>query len=155
MSDVRPEMERITTAALAQEGSASAYANVLVVKEALEIMFAEGHTSLTIGSCCLHEFKKVTFHDKEEYAGFYPDLYEYDIDEFVYGSANAGEYIRKSYKGGWCYVVKGKECKKFTNGTTADVNSLYPSMMSSESGNIYPYLSYNHKLCNLNSYLNN
>ena len=32
--------------------------DVLVVKEALEIMFSEGHTKLTIGSCCLDEFKK-------------------------------------------------------------------------------------------------
>ncbi len=35
-------------------------------------------------------------------------------------------------------MVKGKEKKMYTNGTTADVNSLYPSMMSSESGNQYP-----------------
>ena len=34
--------------------------------------------------------------------------------------------------------VKGKEAKIMHNGTTADVNSLYPSMMSSESGNYYP-----------------
>jgi hypothetical protein len=33
--------------------------DVLVVKEALEIMFNEGHNDLTIGSCCLHEFKNL------------------------------------------------------------------------------------------------
>ena len=33
--------------------------DVLVVKEALEIMYEEGHTKLTIGSCCLSEFKKL------------------------------------------------------------------------------------------------
>ena len=32
--------------------------DVLVVKEALEIMFKEGHKKLTIGSCCLSEYKK-------------------------------------------------------------------------------------------------
>ena len=32
--------------------------DVLVVKEALEIMYQEGHTKLTIGSCCLSECKK-------------------------------------------------------------------------------------------------
>ena len=32
--------------------------DLLVIKEALEITFSEGHTKLTIGSCCLEEFKK-------------------------------------------------------------------------------------------------
>ena len=32
--------------------------DVLAVKEALEIMFTEGHNKLTIGSCCLEEYKK-------------------------------------------------------------------------------------------------
>lgn len=113
--------------------------DVLVVKEALEIMFAEGHNKLTIGACCLAEFKKLCSFDSFEYNGKYPDLYSIDIDENLYGSSNAGEYVRQAYHGGWCYVVKGKERKIYHNGTTADVNSLYPSMMSSESGNYYPY----------------
>ena len=113
--------------------------DVLVVKEALEIMFSEGHDKLTIGACCLAEFKNLCTFDKYEYEGKYPDLYQIEIDENIYGFPNAGEYIRQAYHGGWCYVVKGKEKQIKTNGTTADVNSLYPSMMSSESGNIYPY----------------
>ena len=32
--------------------------DVLVVKEALEFMFGEGHNKMTIGACCLAEFKK-------------------------------------------------------------------------------------------------
>lgn len=110
--------------------------DVLVVKEAIEIMFQEGHTDLTIGSCCLKEYKK--FYDKEEYDSIFPDLYEFTLDKSQYGYPSAGDYIRKSYRGGWCYVVKGKENKKYHNGITADVNSLYPSMMHSESGNVYP-----------------
>lgn len=110
--------------------------DVLVVKEALEIMFNEGHNKLTIGSCCLSEFRKLT--GKEEYEYNFPDVYEIPIDENLYGSSNAGEYIKGSYRGGWCYLVKGKENKIYKKGTTADVNSLYPSMMSSESGNYYP-----------------
>ena len=35
-------------------------------------------------------------------------------------------------------MAKGKDKKLYKQGTTADVNSLYPSMMSSESGNMYP-----------------
>ena len=110
--------------------------DVLVLKEALEIMQKEGHNKLTIGSCCLEEFKK-TF-KKSEYEDFFPNLYDYKIDENLYTQSNAGEYIRKSYRGGWCYLAKGKENKLYKNGTTADVNSLYPSMMHSQSGNKYP-----------------
>ena len=110
--------------------------DVLVVREALEFMFTEGHNKLTIGACCLSEF--VNLISKDEYDVLFPNLYELEIDKDIYGSPNAGEYIRKSYRGGWCYLVKGKENRKFTDGTTADVNSLYPSMMSSESGNYYP-----------------
>ena len=109
--------------------------DVLVVKEAIEIMYEEGHDKLTIGSCCLTEFKKTV--DKWDYNHFFPDIYTIPLDE-SYGLPNAGEYIRKSYKGGWCYVVEGKAKKLKHNGTTADVNSLYPSMMHSESGNRYP-----------------
>lgn len=110
--------------------------DVLVVKEALEIMFNEGHDKLTIGSCCLSEYRKIM--TNRTYNRLFPNVYDIELDESVYGCKNAGEYIRKSYKGGWCYLVPGKENKIKRNGTTADVNSLYPSMMSSESGNRYP-----------------
>ena len=110
--------------------------DVLVVKEALEIMISQGHRSSTIGSCCMAEFKNNFLPD--QYKALFPDLYEIDIDYDTYGSKTAGEYIRKSYRGGWCYLVPEKANKLYKNGTTADVNSLYPSMMSSESGNYYP-----------------
>lgn len=110
--------------------------DVLVVKEALEIMFTEGHNKLTIGSCCLEEYKKII--GKEDYETFFPSLVYFNIDEKEHKYTNADAWIRRSYKGGWCYLVKGKENKIKKNGTTADVNSLYPSMMSSESGNAYP-----------------
>ena len=110
--------------------------DVLVVKEALEIMFTEGHNKLTIGSCCLEEYHTII--GKKLYDEWFPNLYDVPLSEAQYGSPNVGEYIRKSYKGGWCYLVRGKENQLKYNGTTADVNSLYPSMMSSESGNKYP-----------------
>lgn len=115
--------------------------DVLVVKEALEIMFTEGHDKLTIGACCLSEYKKICKHSVKnvlDYEEMFPDMYSIAIDSNVYKYSTAGDYIRKSYRGGWCYLVKGKENKIYKNGTTADVNSLYPSMMSSESGNRYP-----------------
>lgn len=112
--------------------------DVLVVKEAIEIMFAEGHNKLTIGSCCLEEFKS-EFKDKKMYDSIFPNLYNIFIDEEIYGTKTVGDFIRKSYRGGWCYLVRGKERKIFRNGTTLDVNSLYPSVMHSESGCYYPY----------------
>lgn len=115
--------------------------DVLVVKEALEIMFKQGHNKLTIGSCCLEEYKKICRSSLEiqlDYTEMFPNLYNFKIDKQEHKYDNAGDWLRKSYRGGWCYLVKGKENKIKTNGTTADVNSLYPSMMSSKSGNKYP-----------------
>ena len=109
--------------------------DILVVKEALEIMFTEGHKKLTIGSCCLAEYKRSV--GAKKYKELFPYLYDIQLPE-EYGERNAADWIRRAYKGGWCYVAKGKENKIYTKGVTADVNSLYPSMMSSESGNIYP-----------------
>ena len=109
--------------------------DVLVVKEALEIMFTEGHKKLTIGSCCLGEYKKSI--GRKNYERLFPNVYEIPINP-IHSYETAGDWIKHSYRGGWCYLVKGKEKQILTNGTTADVNSLYPSMMSSESGNRYP-----------------
>ena len=116
--------------------------DVLVLKEALEFMFKEGHDKLTIGSCCLSEFKNgegTLWQDgMPTYEWFFPNLEEVGLDINKYGSENVDQYIRKSYGGGWCYVVKGKENKVYHDGLTADVNSLYPSVMHSESGSKYP-----------------
>lgn len=108
--------------------------DVLVVKEALEIMYAEGHCRLTIGSCCLADFR--SGFDIQDYQIFFPDLTKIDCPFENFSSAD--EYIRKSYHGGWCYLKRGCENKIYDKGITADVNSLYPSMMHSESGNRYP-----------------
>ena len=118
--------------------------DVLVVKEALEIMYAEGHTKLTIGACCLSEFKKT--YDSADYKMFFPQVYDvnvfekYDLEleDYDKEKLTVGDYVHSSYRGGWCYVQEGKTNKLYYNGTTADVNSLYPSMMSSESGNKFP-----------------
>ena len=108
--------------------------DVLVVKEALNFMHEQGHTSMTIGGCCLKEFK--SFYDKAGWDLFFPNLYE--IESPAEGYKTEGDFIRASYKGGWCYVVPEKAGKVFKKGTTADVNSLYPSMMHSDSGNKFP-----------------
>ena len=110
--------------------------DVLVVKEALEIMFNDGNNKLTIGACCLSQYKKIV--GKPAYTVMFPDLTQYLIPLTIFTQQTADEWIRKSYHGGWCYLVKGKENKIYSNGISLDVNSLYPSMMHSESGNYYP-----------------
>lgn len=117
--------------------------DVYVLAEALKFMFNQGHNKMTIGSCCMSEYKEL-FKDSElgiinEWNEIFPSMTDIELDKNVFGAHNADAYIRKSYRGGWCYLVKGKENKIFHNGLTADVNSLYPSMMHSESGNVYPY----------------
>lgn len=115
--------------------------DLLVIKEALEIMHQEEHTKLTIGSCCLSEYKRIIKTNTNpnipgDWDEMFPNLYGQKLINFP--EKTAGEYIHKSYKGGWTYVVPEKSNKLFFNGVTADVNSLYPSVMSSESGNYYP-----------------
>lgn len=112
--------------------------DVLVLKEALEYMFDQGHKKLTIGSNCLEEYKNL-LGGESYFKFFFPNLYEISIDSTTYTQETAGDYILKSYKGGWCYLVEEKANRVYHNGITADVNSLYPSMMHSESGNVYPY----------------
>lgn len=108
--------------------------DVLVLKEAIEIMEEQKHTKLTIGSCCLQEFK--SFYGKDDYNSYFPDLTEVECP--IEGFKNADQYVRKSYKGGWCYLADGYSNQEINDGITLDVNSLYPSMMHSMSGNAYP-----------------
>lgn len=110
--------------------------DVYVIKEALEFMFEQKHDSMTIGTCCMKEFKRT--YDKWTYEEMFPDLKAIELDADKFGSKDVDEYIRRSYRGGWCYVVKGCENRIFNKGCVCDVNSLYPSVMHSSSGNAYP-----------------
>ena len=109
--------------------------DILVIKEAMEIMYQKGHKKLTIGSCCFSEFKSIT---GSKFKSLYPYLYDIELEKEKYGESNAGEYLRNSYRGGWCYLVPRFANKVIKKGVTYDVNSLYPSVMHSESGNAYP-----------------
>lgn len=117
--------------------------DVLVLKEALEIMITRGYNKLTIGSCCMAEFKKIFcdkyLMDSREYSNIFVNLHDIKISQKTFNCNNADYFIRKSYKGGWCYLNPKRALKLIENGLTADVNSLYPSVMHSCSGNLYPY----------------
>lgn len=111
--------------------------DVLVVKEALEIMYNENHKKLTIGACCMEEYGKLAPFDSKDSSAFMPNLKDIKIDETIYGSPDADSYIRKAYKGGWCYVNPKYQKRVLGKGYTLDVNSLYPSMMVRED-KMYP-----------------
>lgn len=126
------------TGAIKQEFLEYIENDVWVLKEALEIMFDEGHTALTIGSCCMEEFI-ASLGGESSYDALFPDLTEIPTPEVLQDIApDTDSYLRPAYRGGWCYCVEWSKKRKILNGKTFDVNSLYPSMMSSESGNYYP-----------------
>lgn len=108
--------------------------DVLVLKESLNIMFDMGIDSLTIGSACLKEFKELLPMGKSDYRKFFPDMTTLIFEET---GETVDEFCRSAYHGGWCYCKEnGLHVKQ--KGYTDDVNSLYPSMMHSMSGNVYP-----------------
>lgn len=111
--------------------------DVLALKEALEMMFDAGHNKLTIGSCCLSEFK--SGYTRQDYNITFPDLREEPLHYDFCGFFNMWDYVHKSYFGGWCYVNPRYAHRTITYGKVYDVNSLYSSMMHSISGNYYPY----------------
>lgn len=113
--------------------------DVLVLKEALEIMYEQGHNRLTIGSCCLNEFKEILAEEMNlKWDKVFPNHYDIELDPDIHGVTNADDFVRRSYRGGWCHYVKEKAGRMLGHGVTADVNSLYPSVMHSMSDNWYP-----------------
>ena len=105
--------------------------DILVPKEALEKFFNEikvyKNPPLTISQSALTNFKK-NF-SKDEWALYFPNLAEIELDENIYGSKTIDAYIRKSYMGGWCYVDERYTGIVNDYTKTYDVNSLYPSCM--------------------------
>ena len=99
-----------------------------IVSECLRAMFDKGLTKMTIASNALTHFKKL-LGGNGKFRGLFPVLHPSDDD-----------FIRKSYKGGYTYV-NPKYKNKWLNveGCTYDVNSLYPSVMHSDSGCLLPY----------------
>lgn len=114
--------------------------DVFVLKEGLEFMLNAGHDKLTIGANALHELKK-TIKANDFFSLYYEeifnDLRKYKLDEEFYGFPDAEKYIRKFYRGAFCWLKPSCADKVFTKGKTFDVNSLYPYEMHSTSGNYY------------------
>lgn len=139
--------------------------DVLILSEAMYIVWYQyGLTGITIGADCMNELKKLK---GPEFDVLFPDMYNYWLDEHgCPDHMTAYDYCVKGYHGGWVWrnemadgvvfksdkkytkemqkefdklVSKNAEVVEVSNICVADVNSLYPSSQSSESGNEFPY----------------
>lgn len=91
--------------------------DVEIMARALEFMFNENLTKMTIGSDALYNYKEMN----TNFTKYYPLLpYQIDLD------------IRRSYKGGFTYLNDIYVEKETGKGLVLDVNSLYPSVMKYE-----------------------
>lgn len=88
--------------------------DVEIMSRALQIMFDEGLTKMTIGSDALSNYKSICPNFKK----YFPVLpSEIDKD------------IRSSYKGGFTYLNPIYKEKETGSGIVFDVNSMYPARM--------------------------
>ena len=91
--------------------------DVEIMARALEIMFNQKLTKMTIGSDALANYKQIN----KNFNKYFPIL-PYDIDQD----------IRKSYRGGFTYLNDVYKEKETGAGLVFDKNSMYPSKMKYE-----------------------
>lgn len=89
--------------------------DVEIMARALDIMFKQGFTKMTIASDALNEYKK---NHCENFRTLFPELPP-DVDAD----------IRESYKGGFTYLSPKYVNVKTRSGITLDINSMYPAQM--------------------------
>lgn len=88
--------------------------DVVIVAEALSILFKQGLNKMTQGSNAMSDYKKVI--GNKEFTRHFPPP-DYDGD------------IRQAYRGGFTYLNPKYADKDIGNGIVLDVNSLYPYVM--------------------------
>lgn len=91
--------------------------DVEIMARAMEIMFKENLTHMTIGGNALAYYKSIC----DNFNNYFPELpFEIDRD------------IRQSYRGGFTYLNPLYKEVDVYNGIVLDVNSLYPSVMAGD-----------------------
>lgn len=115
--------------------------DVLVLKEVMQAMDEQGIDAMTIGSACMKEYKLGL--TDEQYNRLFPDLTKVSVPDYSWHDENtmnrsADDFIRESYKGGFCYCSPHYAGKVLPFVSHADANSHYPSQMHSNSGNYFP-----------------
>ena len=86
--------------------------DVVILSLCLGQMLDNGYDRMTIGANALEFYKK----HSENFALFC-------------GASGADQYLRNSYKGGWCYVNPAIEKQEQAEGLVLDINSMYPYVM--------------------------
>lgn len=100
--------------------------DVQIAAMALKGHLDSGLTKMTAGSNALYDFKML-MGGTRKFRRAYPEITE-DEDSF----------IRKAYRGGFTYVNPKYAGLDISDGIVFDVNSLYPSVMYSCSGEVLP-----------------
>lgn len=95
--------------------------DVEIMARALNTMFSQGHTKITIGSDALAYYKKLTPNFRKHFPELTPQT---DAD------------IRASYKGGFTYLSPVHQNEITGKGITLDINSAYPAALHNE---VLPY----------------
>ena len=90
--------------------------DVEIMARALDIMFKQNLTKMTIGANALNNYKSTI----RSFRTYYPNIGKKD------------ELIRKSYRGGWTYLNPLYKNATVGEGIVIDKNSMYPSMMKNE-----------------------
>lgn len=89
--------------------------DVRIAARAMKFMLDQGYTKLTAGANALWDYQMMIGKQWEYYFPVLPD--------------STDEFIRHSYRGGWCYANPLFQEKVVGKGIVLDVNSLYPSRM--------------------------
>lgn len=120
--------------------------DVFVLCEAIEKMVVEmGMKKMTLSSNCLLELKQHIYEQHKDayikqtgvteptvndiYRYYLPDLSKLSLDYDTYDALDADDYIRRGYRGGWCYVNPRYQNQVIKWGLHYDYNSMYPSQM--------------------------
>lgn len=101
--------------------------DVQIAAWAMKVFLDQGLTKMTAGSNALADYKSMVGKEKG-FRKVYPIL-----------TPDQDEFIRKAYRGGYTYVNPRYQGKVIDGGIVLDVNSLYPSVMKSASGELLPH----------------
>lgn len=97
---------------------------VILARGMYELCMKYENDKLTIGADCMVKFKEFC----KDYEKLYNDI---SLDE--------DRFIRKAYFGGWVFVNPEYKNRLIYKGATYDKNSMYPGVMHSMSGYLFPY----------------
>lgn len=95
--------------------------DVEIVGKSLERTFEMGMTKLTTGACALNNYKEIL-----------SNKYGKNAFNHLFPKPSYDAFVRKAYKGGWCYVNEMYKDSIVNGGIVLDVNSLYPYVMYSK-----------------------